>query len=196
MNGRTIWLANADGTRRNRLRTRMECCVLVSERQVSRAGAGSTSLANEPKRKRAEAVADRGPRNARTANRAEASPSWSPDGRSLVFEHREREPGSWGATSVWVADLDGQNLNGAWRRRVRAALVAGWDEDLVPRFPVSRRPSPGGARRRRADGSNDRNLGQGGNSCGGRPRRRARIRGVRFRRCVRHCPIVKDACRR
>jgi Tol biopolymer transport system component len=108
MDGRTIWLANGDGT--NRVRIGMGwtadwspdgtlLAVTLGPRLwlVNRDGTGLRRLPIDvPKCPNCES--------------SEGEPSWAPDGRTLTFAHGEREPGSWGSASVWRADLDGQNL--------------------------------------------------------------------------------------
>jgi Tol biopolymer transport system component len=108
MDGRTVWLANGDGT--NRVRIGMggtadwspdgtQLAVTLGTRLwlVNRDGTGLRRLPIDvPKCANCES--------------SEGEPSWAPDGRTLTFAHGEREPGSWGSASVWRADLDGQNL--------------------------------------------------------------------------------------
>jgi Tol biopolymer transport system component len=158
MDGRAILLANGDGTRRKRLgqgwtaawSPNGKVLALALGRRlwlVNRDGSGLRRFpVDVPKCANCES--------------SEGSPSWSPDGRRLVFEHGEREPGSWGGADVWVADLDGQKL----RRLAAPGESPRWSPDGTRisylAFPYHGDPAPE-VHVVDADGSNDRNLGRG-----------------------------------
>ena len=158
MDGRAIWLANGNGTRRKRLgqgwtaawSPNGKVLALVLGRRLWLVNRDGSALRRFPVDV---------PKCANCES-SEGSPSWSPDGRRLVFEHAEREPGSWGGADVWVADLDGQKL----RRLAAPGESPRWSPDGTRisylAFPYHGDPAPE-VHVVDADGSNDRNLGRG-----------------------------------
>jgi Tol biopolymer transport system component len=108
MDGRTVWLANGDGRHRVRLGFGYgadwspdgKLLVLALGRRLWFVNRDSTGLRRVP------IDVPTCPNCASD----EASPTWSPDGRKIAFEHGEAEPGSKGVGSIWAADVDGQNV--------------------------------------------------------------------------------------
>ena len=158
MDGRTVWLANGDGTHRMRIGVGYgadwspdgKLLVLTLGRRlwfVDRDGTGLRRVPIDVP-------------TCPNCESNEASPSWSPDGRTLVFEHGEREAGSWGIGSIWAADLDGQNL----RRLAVPGESPRWSADgskiAFLSFLHRSDPAPQ-VRVINADGSNNRSLGRG-----------------------------------
>ena len=109
MDGRTVWLANGDGSHRMRLGFGYgadwspdgKLLVLALGQRlwfVNRDGTGLRRVPIDvPKCPNCESN--------------EASPTWSPDGHALAFEHGEAEPGSKGVGSIWAAGADGRNVH-------------------------------------------------------------------------------------
>jgi len=107
-NGRSVWLANGDGSHRTRISTGSGAAwspdgrLLAFERGgrlhvVNRDGTGLRRLPIDVP-------------TCPTCRSSEGDPAWSPDGRTLAFEHGEAEPGSKGVGAIWAADADGQNV--------------------------------------------------------------------------------------
>ena len=157
MDGRTVWLANGDGTNRMRIGRGWTAdwtpdgallAVTLGPRLwlVNRDGTGLRRLPIDvPKCPNCES--------------SEGEPSWAPDGRTLTFAHGEREIGSWGSASVRRADLDGQNL-----RLLAAGESPQWSPDgtkiafLSYAFRGDALPSVHAVN---ADGSHDQSFGLG-----------------------------------
>lgn len=107
-NGRTLWLADGDGSHQRRVGIggyygawSPDGSLFAFSRgrlyAVNRDGTGFRRLPIEV------------PRCSR-CNSSEDDPAWAPNGRTLAFEHGEAEPGSKGAGSIWAADVDGRNV--------------------------------------------------------------------------------------
>lgn len=117
LNGRTLWLADGDGSRQRRIGPGRYTGAWSPDGTLFAFSLGRLYVVN-----RDGSALRKLPIEVPTCPRCRSSedePAWSPDGRSIAFVHAEAEEGSWGVSSIWVADVDGQNL-----RRLSASFEA------------------------------------------------------------------------
>lgn len=108
LGGRTVWLANGDGSRRRRIGEGSTAAWSPNGKQVAFDPGGRLYVVNRDGSGLRRLPID--VPTCETCRSDETSPAWSPNGRTLAFVHGEAEPGSKGVAAIWVADVDGQNL--------------------------------------------------------------------------------------
>lgn len=108
LNGRTVWLANGDGSHRKRIGEGSTAAWSPDGRLLALDMGGRLHVVNRDGTglRRLPIEIPTCP----TCRSSEGDPAWSPNGQTLAFEHGEAEPGSKGVGAIWAADVDGRNV--------------------------------------------------------------------------------------